>query len=161
MVIDTSAAATDVTASASASTMSDANNSYTPMVEPSPLVPAIQSVTPPLKVVAPTPQRPSIPSPLIIAPPHISTPPPTSATTEDGEDDPDRPAALDITVPGSSKRRQVLERKEQVQVQTASVVRPGQPIIIRKSTPRPPIILDTAICVMLVLVFGLICRRIL
>ncbi|KAK7693234.1 hypothetical protein QCA50_002800 [Cerrena zonata] len=154
---DISNAATDVLGTVSASTPSDANNSNQPMAEPSPPVPAIQQpVTPPLKVVAPTPQRPSIPSPLIIAPPRISTPPPTSANSDDDEVDPARPAALDIKVPGAPRRRQV---PEQTQIQTQTAVRP--PIIIHKSTPRPPIILDTAICVMLVLVFGLVCRRIL
>ena len=78
---------------------------------------------------------------------------------DDGEDDPGRPAALDIKVPGSSRRKQP-EGQVQVQTQTTTA-RPGQPIIIRKSPPRPPIILDTAICVLLVLVFGLVCRRIL
>jgi len=32
---------------------------------------------------------------------------------------------------------------------------------MRRNTPRPPILLDTAICVLLVLVFALVCRRIL
>ncbi|KIP04768.1 hypothetical protein PHLGIDRAFT_31212 [Phlebiopsis gigantea 11061_1 CR5-6] len=35
------------------------------------------------------------------------------------------------------------------------------PLVLRRSTPRPPILLDTAICVLLVLVFALICRRVL
>ncbi|CAL1704134.1 unnamed protein product [Somion occarium] len=112
---------------------SDSNNSNQPI---EPLHDIAPTVTPPLKVVAPTPTRPIGPTPLVTAGSSSSSSP---TLVSEAEEDPNRPAALDIRIPGAER----------------------PPIIIRRSTPRPPIVLDTAICVLLVLVFALICRRIL
>ncbi|THH33848.1 hypothetical protein EUX98_g327 [Antrodiella citrinella] len=114
--------------------------------------PAPAPITPSrtIPLVAPTPTRPVVPinltpnTPVFIGP---STP--VDETPPD-----DFPSSTETTTTASSaidgETREVL-----------AAAQPAPPVILRRSTPRPPLILDTAICVLLVLVFALICRRVL
>ncbi|KAH8107214.1 UBC-like protein [Cristinia sonorae] len=101
---------------------------------------------PQVPLLAPTPKRPLAPmnltptSPVFIGP---STP------VEELPDEDNAPPAPNPAIHVAA----------QPALQPIQQDRPN--LVVRRTPPRPPIILDTAICVLLVLVFALICRRVL
>ncbi|KAI0797786.1 ubiquitin-conjugating enzyme/RWD-like protein [Abortiporus biennis] len=113
----------------------EASNIATPIPAPntpSPSTPvSIEVSTPPVRVFAPTPNRPIVPVSIV------------SSRT------PSTPESRSTSTPTSSEQTRLR----------------GSPaphsVLIPRSPPRPPIVLDTVICILLVLVFALVCRRIL
>lgn len=123
----------------------DASTALTVADPPSFIQPAVFS--PPL--IAPKPVRPvnagSILMPASPSRPSTPLPPVAPRITEEEV----RPTPTPAPTPSEVSR-----------VQTP--VTEHIPILVRRSTaPRPPILLDTTICVLLVLLFALVCRRVL
>lgn len=127
----------------------------TTLADPAPPAEPISVVrTPPL--IAPKPVRPIDAGSIIIpaSPIRPSTPLPPAAPQVHADELRERrpaPTPSTLTAPGTPA--------EGSRAQTP--LSEHLPAMIRRSTPRPPILLDTAICVLLVLVFALLCRRIL
>lgn len=118
---------------------------------PVPIHPPINMTTPP--ILAPKPMRPIDAASIIIpaSPSRPSTPLspiPASAPTH-------MQPQLVTTI-----HHGLPVQQEQQQDSRAHTPVPS-PSVARRHHPRPPILLDTAICVLLVSVFALICRRIL
>lgn len=111
---------------------------------PAPPFPTTAGLTPP--IIAPKPVRPIDAASLIVpaTPSRPSTPLPLAAPT----------------LPAETRLEHASPPEGQVS-RTQTPLSDRLPIAIRRSSPRPPILLDTAICVLLVSVFALLCRRIL
>lgn len=124
----------------------DAATATTIADPPAPVLPAPTLVSPPL--IAPKPMRPIDASSIIIpaTPSRPSTPlPPVPATV---------PSEM-MPAPSSRPQEQAARRESPISLSEPPAATP------RRSAPRPPILLDTAICVLLVSMFALICRRVL
>lgn len=74
---------------------------------------------------------------------------------------PNLPPAPAPAEPTLAPRRVSVQRAPTPAPPAAAVTRAVEARTPRVSSPRPPILLDTAICVLLVLVLALICRKLL
>lgn len=113
-----------------------------------------QPSSPSVPLLAPTPTRPVASVNLVVNQEPTS---PVFIGPSTPVDDPSEEASSSPSVTTASASH----GSTSTSTQTQSPPSDRPPIILRRSTPRPPIILDTAICVLLVLVFALICRRVL
>ncbi|KAI0340613.1 UBC-like protein [Trametopsis cervina] len=132
-------------ASSSAFKVLDAATATTIADPPEPAFPRTAAMSPP--IIAPRPMRPIDAASIIIpaSPSRPSTPLPPVAATLPDELLHDASPAPPPSMQSSRAHTPLLERPA---------------VVVRRSNPRPPILLDTAICVLLVSVFALVCRRI-